>query len=298
MAMLTLLVILGAGVLVVAASPTGRASKPVDFDPVIEAADLADAMDEPNVRVLDARPAEEIAKGHVRRAVPLDLSAWNRLARTGRRPDPAALSEHFGRLGIGNDTRVIVYDGGAMTGAAAAWFLLQHLGADRVRVVNGGLPAIQAEATDLITTEATVPPEVCVFTPHPDRSLVGFAEKGDMKRHADTRDSKIWDTRSAEEFAGVDRRDNPRAGHMPTAIHLSHADMLKDGRLIAGERIADMLRSRGFKPGDRVAVHCQGGGRSSLAALAALRAGFGPLENYYMSFGEWAADDACPVVKE
>lgn len=276
-----------------AISPAGA----VADDPVLEPEQLAAVLAEPGVRVLDARKVEDFAKGHVRGAIPLDLTAWNEVARTGRKPDPEALAAQFGKLGIGNDTRVVIYDGGPMTGAAAAWFLLQHLGADRPRVVNGGLKAIQAAATDLITTEGTPPPEAATFRPRPDRSLVGFAEKGDMKRHADTSDARIWDTRSADEYAGVDARENPRPGHMPTAIHLNHSAMLKDGRLVDAGAIRGLLESRGFKPGDRIAVHCQGGGRSSLAALAATRAGFGPLENYYMSFGEWAADESCPVVK-
>jgi len=30
--------------------------------------------------------------------------------------------------------------------------------------------------------------------------------------------------------------------------------------------------------------------------LAAVRAGYGPVMNYYLSFGDWAADPGCPLV--
>jgi thiosulfate/3-mercaptopyruvate sulfurtransferase len=37
---------------------------------------------------------------------------------------------------------------------------------------------------------------------------------------------------------------------------------------------------------------------AALAAIAALRAGYGDVDTYYLSFADWAKDESCPVVRE
>jgi thiosulfate/3-mercaptopyruvate sulfurtransferase len=105
--------------------------------------------------------------------------------------------------------------------------------------------------------------------------------------------------RAPVEFSGKDLRNNARGGHLPGAILLSHADLLRsDGRLKSAEELHDMLAAAGFKPSDRIVTHCDGGGRAALAALAAVRAGFTNVAAYYLSFSDWSRDESCPVVKD
>ena len=59
-----------------------------------------------------------------------------------------------------------------------------------------------------------------------------------------------------------------------------------------------MLDRVGFQPGDHIVTHCEGGGRAAFGAAAAVRAGFGDVRVYYLSFGDWAKDDTCPIVRD
>jgi len=113
-----------------------------------------------------------------------------------------------------------------------------------------------------------------------------------IERH----DAQILDTRTVGEYAGEDLRKNSRGGHMPTAINLPHKQLLDEqGKLKSPETLAAIFAEAGFKHGEPVITLCQSGGRASLAALAAERAGYGPVLNYYLSFGDWAADATCPL---
>lgn len=58
-----------------------------------------------------------------------------------------------------------------------------------------------------------------------------------------------------------------------------------------------MLERAGFQPGERIIMHCDGGGRAALAALAAVQAGFTHVDVYYLSFADRAKDESCPIVK-
>ena len=58
---------------------------------------------------------------------------------------------------------------------------------------------------------------------------------------------------------------------------------------------ARSLALAAIRPGERVVTHCDGGGRASLAALAALRAGYADVGAYYLSFSDWASDESCPI---
>lgn len=109
---------------------------------------------------------------------------------------------------------------------------------------------------------------------------------------------QVFDTRTREEYIGEDLRKNTRGGHIPTAINVPHKELLDEqNRLKSPEALRTLLEQAGFKRGQPVITHCDGGGRASLAALAASRAGYGPVLNYYLSYGDWAADATCPVVR-
>jgi thiosulfate/3-mercaptopyruvate sulfurtransferase len=62
--------------------------------------------------------------------------------------------------------------------------------------------------------------------------------------------------------------------------------------------LRDLLAAAGFRPGDHVVTHCDGGGRAALAAAAAARAGYGDVHAYYLSFADWAKDESCPIVQD
>jgi 3-mercaptopyruvate sulfurtransferase SseA len=101
-----------------AMQPAPAAAK---VDPIVEPEALGAVLKGADVRVLDMRDAADYEKSRVRGAVRFDLPSWDPITRSGAVPDAAALARAVGELGIGNSTKVVIYDGGGMTRAAAAW---------------------------------------------------------------------------------------------------------------------------------------------------------------------------------
>jgi thiosulfate/3-mercaptopyruvate sulfurtransferase len=107
---------------------------------------------------------------------------------------------------------------------------------------------------------------------------------------------QLFDARTKAEHTGEDLRKNRRGGRLPGAASLPHAALLgEDNRIRPAAVLREMLTGAGLEPGGCVVTHCDGGGRASLAALAAVRAGYGAVAAYYLSFSDRAADESSPI---
>ncbi len=252
--------------------------------------------------VFDVRERTEYDAGHLDGALSLPYAQWEQLslsAESGLSHDQAWI-ERIGGVGVDGDDCVLVYDGGKMTQAARVWFVLQHFGVENVAVIDGGFPSLQRAAAEgacaLSTASATRAP--ANFTPN-SRGEIGLVERDALKRAIEHGEVQVLDVRSRAEFIGEDLRKNARGGHLPTAVNLPHNRLLDEqGQLLPIAELQRLLHAAGCEPGRPLVTHCDGGGRAALAALAAARAGYGPVLNYYLSFGDWAKDSSCPVVKD
>ena len=97
----------------------------------------------------------------------------------------------------------------------------------------------------------------------------------------------LLDVRSHEEYVGeAGYPCDPYQGHIPGAVHLDLNEIYA-----AGDRIRELLESRGIAEGRRVVTYCHSGQRSEIAA-ALLRAADVDAVNYAGSWHEWSRRDA------
>lgn len=304
------LALAGASLLaLLSACRTTASPEPVSPGALVSAAELGPLLARlgDDAVVLDVRERSAYDAGHLTGAVWLSLADWEALSLandTGLSHE-AAWRERIGSLGIDGDDFVFVYDGGKLTQAARIWFVLQHFGAASASVVDGGWPALvrglesqtAPGATLAITTAPSTRPAVR-FEPNASASI-GLVERGALRLAIERGDVQVLDARTTEEYRGLDLRSNSRGGHLPGAISLPHTRLIDEqGCLKSIDELQRLLAGAGFERGRPVITHCDGGGRAALAALAAQRAGFGPVLNYYLSFGDWSKDSTCPVVND
>lgn len=264
----------------------------VPTDPFIDVAALPSLG---FLRYLDARDQAAFDAGHAPGAVRVPVEAWDAAAKAAdvgfersRYWDDA-----FRSLGIDPSAVAVVYDGGRMTDAARVWFILQYFGIKAV-ILNGGWAAMSSGSGLPPSAE----PSPNGSQPKPGSGSVGVVDRQTLKRQLDVSAADVFDTRTRAEFTGEDKRRNARGGHLPGARHLSHADLLDNGRVRPAPALRAMLEQVGFGPGDHIVTHCEGGGRAALAAAAAVRAGFDDVRVYYLSFADWARDESCPIVRD
>lgn len=282
-----------------ASAPTPSAALAYVVDPLT----LANRPGNPATSIiLDVRPRPHYDAGHFKTARWLDLVGWTAAAKSPENglDDIAYWRRQALRAGIAGNEMVHVYDGGEMTEAARVWFILQLIGVQYADVVDGGWPRLaEAAGPGQIDSAPPSPPPGDLEFVGQAPPIVGLVERGglqyDLKHQQPL---QLLDVRTTPEFTGAEPRGNPRAGHLPGAHSLPHQQLLqKDGRLKPAAELWRIFTAAGLKPGQLVVVHCQSGGRASLGALAIAGSGFAPVENYYLSFGDWAKDESCPVEK-
>jgi thiosulfate/3-mercaptopyruvate sulfurtransferase len=274
--------------------------------PVVEADDLAHRLSQKaadRLVLLDVRDAASYERGHVAGAVHVEPEEWRQesLASETGLDHETFWRNRIGSLGVSGRDPVVIYDDGRMTEAARLWFIFQHFGMPDAAVLNGGYPALEpliAAGRVTVSRDATLPGLAEFRPPAGATTRIGLVGRQEVREAVERGQAQIFDARTREEYAGLDLRRNLRGGHLPDAINVPHRELLDErGRLKPPETLAVLLEAAGFQRGQPVITHCDGGGRASLAALAAERAGYGPVLNYYLSFGDWAADATCPVIR-
>lgn len=269
--------------------------------PLVSTAWLADHLGEPDLVVVDASwylPAlnragrAEYQAGHLEGAVYADLDALSDSASSlpHMLPPPAALGREIGILGIGNESRVVVYDGsGANLSAARFWWTLRVLGHDAVAVLDGGLQRWRAEGRPLRAGVAPWAPRgfTVRFRPELIRSEaeVGLAISSGAVQ--------LLDARSAGRFEGTEPEPRPhlRGGHLPGARNLPFAELTgPGGTLLSPDELRARFERAGLDRSRPVIASC-GSGVTACALLLGLEvAGHRSHTLYDGSWSEWGRE--------
>lgn len=114
-------------------------------------------------------------------------------------PPPEKFSSRMRSMGIGDGSRIVVYDRSGLYSAARVWWTFRVMGVEDVSVLNGGLPKWKREERPL---ESGEPPLRTTrhFTARRNADLV--RDQSDIKAILKDKSAEIVDARSAERFAG------------------------------------------------------------------------------------------------
>ena len=243
---------------------------------------------------LDGRSGRaEYDTGHIpgARFVDLDADLASPPTREGGRhplPWPTDFAAAMGRLGVGSDSAVVVYDDNGGICAARCWWMLDAVGVSAA-VLDGG---ITAWGPDLETSEPVWEAADFEARPWPANRLIDMDAVASLRGDAA---SLILDARSTERYRGDDNPIDERFGHIPGAISAPCADNLgSDGHMLPRDRLAARYRDLGAADRDVVA-YC-GSGVSACHDLLAMRvAGLEDGRLFVGSWSAWGADPDRPI---
>jgi thiosulfate/3-mercaptopyruvate sulfurtransferase len=209
-------------------------------------------------------------------------------------PDVEALAATLGRLGINNETQVIVYDEGSGALAARAWWLLRWLGHEHVQLLDGGLKRWVTAGLPVAAGDQQIAP--LSFIPRPRNELVLLT--AELARDLDAiGDMRLIDARDEARFRGEVEPIDPVAGHIPGSSNLPFAVSLNDDGTWRPRADLEALWHEVLGQDKDVswAVMCGSGVTACHLAVSATEAGFNEPRLYVGSWSEWIRDPKRPV---
>lgn len=264
---------------------------------VIEAAELADNLSNPNLLIIDLSDEETYSQGHIPGAVRVDSSRL--MLGSGPVPNklPTAdqLSALFSELGLTEDTHVVTYDNQMGPLAGRMIWTLNLVGHENCSFLNGQLSAWLDAGQPLQTTANIREPNQ--FSAQIDSDYV--ADVAYIQKHLHDPHTAIWDARSGEEFRGEKIVNAQKGGHIPSARLYEWTNVMvapgSDTRLRPATEIQAELDQLGISTDKEIITHCQTHRRSGLTYLAAKYLGFSKIRCYDGSWFEWGNLPDTPV---
>lgn len=199
-----------------------------------------------------------------------------------------------GKLGIGPQTDVIIYDAGYVS--ARVWWMFRTFGHDHVRILNGGLRKWMAEERPLATGEAQpVTPK-----PFPAQLTEGRVASIDAVRRASAdQSSTIIDARTAARFDGHEGSGYPgvASGYMPGAINTPWQLFFEPApshRFVTPDVARKVFADRGVDLRGDVITTCGSGVTASILGFMLEETGHDNWTLYDGSWHEWGQQDDTP----
>jgi thiosulfate/3-mercaptopyruvate sulfurtransferase len=282
------------------------AGSAVAAEVIVDTAHVAQQKDKAGVVLLDARAEGAYKQGHIPGAITLGGKGAAVVLRDvdARILPVKTLEKILGEAGISRDMEIIVYGAKGDTGMTVPFWILEYLGAEKVRAYWGGIDDWKAAKQPVATEERKLSAAKFVAKAREDRYASTEYVKANLKKGV-----QIVDARTPKEFSGDDIRAL-RGGHIPGAalipfeqnwVDPEAAKKLADGKAAGRDGMAlkddKALREiyKSLDPKKEIVAYCQTGTRSTLTYVVLRSLGFEKVRNYDDSWIVWGSRLDLPV---
>jgi len=262
--------------------------------PLVETEWLAKNLNKPDMRVVyvGSMAKDDMArfgKSHIPGSMYMSINSLMKVLGDGSNPpDKAEFEALMSRLGIGNETHVILYGaGGGNPFITSAFWLMDYFGHKKTSYLNGGMAKWVQEKRKI---QSGAPPKVkpTKYTAKPDPSI--FADADYVLKNLKNTGVVIVDTRAPDEYTGKNAMGNKRTGHIPGAVNLNFytTNLNKDETFKSVKDLRAIYESKGVTRDKEVITYCQGGIRASHTYFVLKHLlGYPGVRDYVGSWGEW-----------
>jgi thiosulfate/3-mercaptopyruvate sulfurtransferase len=270
------------------------------------AADLgAWAATSPDRRILEVdEDTDAYGRGHIAGAVAVH---WQRDLQDPVRRDfigPEAFAALMDRLGVGNDTEVLLYGGNSNWFAAYAYWYFKMYGHRAVRLLDGGSKSWELEGRPLTTEVPEVAPSRSYRPGRPVDEIRALRAQV-LDAVGNGGGAALVDVRSPAEFSGeimapphLPQEGAQRRGHIPGAVNIPWAKAVDPGTgaFLPAEQLRTLYEGQGLTPDKDVVAYCRIGERSAHTWFVLHELlGYPRVRNYDGSWTEWGSLVGAPI---
>lgn len=251
---------------------------------------LAKHLKDPNLLILHvAEKKSDFDRGHLPGARYLSTDDFV-TGDAAELPSPQQLQDLFQKLGVSDNSHVVIYTTAWWPMAARAYYTLDYLGlGDRTSLLDGGIEHWTAEKRPVTQESSSAP--IGKLTPHIHEEV-----------RATLQDAKKASATESGNVLLVDSRPDRRytSGHLPGATRVYWQETLVDPKddpvMLSPEKLQALFASRGVKPGEKLITYCEVGLQASHMYFVAKYLGYNAAM-YDGSFHEWSMVNGLPFVK-
>lgn len=259
---------------------------------LIKVDDLVKIQKEAGLVIISAGTDAEYAKAHITNAVHVPYTAFDKAGEIkGLLVSDAEMAKILGEKGVSEKSKIVVYDEFDGRYAGRIYSLLKYLGANDVKVLDGGMEAWKKGRKPITRNVTNI--TKTTFTPTVNKSLMASMQEAEAA--ASKANVILIDTRAAEEFNGT--KDSK--GHIPGAINIEYKELLNaDGTMKSKADIEKVYAAKGVSKDKEIILYCSTGVRTGLHHLAMVSIlGYNKVKIFDGGYNEFVAKNPSKITK-
>lgn len=224
----------------------------MNLTPVVSTTWLFENLENPNLVILDASPREnksnlipEFTSIQIKGARNFDMETVfldKENSIPNMIPNEIIFENECQKLGINNDSLIVVYDNLGVYTSPRVWWMFKAMGHSQIAVLDGGLSAWNSEN---LPTEPIRKNEIFSgnFKAEYQSDLV--TDSATLMKNIELKMFQVIDARSEERFFGMipEPRENMSSGHIPNSINLPFETVLKKGKMKSKQELIKIFNN-------------------------------------------------------
>ncbi len=210
-------------------------------------------------------------------------------------PNPEEFAKESRKLGINNNSIIVVYDNIGIYASPRVWWMFKSMGHKHISVLDGGLPEwIQKEKPTEKFQKQTIKEGDFKANLH----LEFQKNASEIFQNINSKEAIVVDARSKGRFCGLipETRENLKSGHIPGSVNLPFLEVLRDGKLLPKEKLLQIFEKQNLL-NSPLLFTCGSGLTACILIVASEIIGNKTNYLYDGSWTEWGQLEGVPIDK-